>query len=465
MNLLKEMAEFQKKSEEAKRVVLEEFNKLKYDIYEVSDEKIGGIFFYDTDAILQKEKNSNHPIFKIFDINVLENRRKYTCNLNDRIILRGPDNYYFGVSYLSDLDVKKEEIVSCMIKVKDFAIKIKKEISDDMTFTYDNILDLKLILAILDIIRNSVITNLFFCLMKEKQIKDIYIYENGDIYLAKEFYELLNEIEQKFIDIILYQENRLFNNINNIIDKFILLQEKLIKEIDINEEDYKNDLYIRFRKLREADNVIENIITIRKAIENIKKLKIIDNVYVLGINYGGIELAIIANILLKKKNIDTKVGNIMKKFRKVYIEATNNQNEIDNLDIQDNSSYILLDENILTGSTIINIIKYLKLKKLNFLDAIIIQYPTIARAKNIINEIKNEDEYINFIKEIKGMLIPTNYSKLCEYRKDFIFPYMDKLGTFDLRKYEVLKNMYKNGLYNETSAVGRVSNYYKDIFM
>ena len=41
---------------------------------------------------------------------------------------------------------------------------------------------------------------------------------------------------------------------------------------------------------------------------------------------------------------------------------------------------------------------------------------------------------------------------------------MDKLGTFDLYKYELLKNLYKNGEYIEKSAVGRVAKYYENIF-
>jgi len=53
---------------------------------------------------------------------------------------------------------------------------------------------------------------------------------------------------------------------------------------------------------------------------------------------------------------------------------------------------------------------------------------------------------------------------MCEYRSDFVFPYMDKLGTFDLSKYEILKNLYKNGIYIKGSAVDRLEQYYKEVF-
>ena len=91
--------------------IFKQYNKLKSDIYELCDKNTGAVYFYDYDTIYYKEKNKSHPIFKIFDINCIENKRKYTCNLNDRILLRGPDNYYFGFAHLSDLDIKKSEVI------------------------------------------------------------------------------------------------------------------------------------------------------------------------------------------------------------------------------------------------------------------------------------------------------------------------------------------------------------------
>ena len=187
-----------------------------------------------------------------------------------------------------------------------------------------------------------------------------------------------------------------------------------------------------------------------------------NNLYVLGLNYGSIELIAIADIILERKEIKHISGNIMKKFRKVYVEAANKQNNIINNKIEKISYYIIVDENIMTGKTLENAKDYLENFTLKLLDTIIIKYPTIARIKNIANV--EESAYIELLKKIKGMLVPTYYSKLCEYRNDFIFPYMDKLGTFDLYKYELLKNLYKNGEYIEESAVGRVAKYYENIF-
>lgn len=464
MDLKKQLALYQEKAEKCLKFITEKYVKLNFELYDIFDKETGSVYLTDKDSVLLNSKNKEHPIFKIFDIDCIENHRKYTCNMNDKILLRGPLNYYFGFCYLSDLDVSNEQILNTLEYVKNFIVISKDEKYEK--FNYENILDVKNILAIMDVIRNSIITNLFFCLMKENNIKDIYVYKEEDNALANEFYELLKKVENKIYDIVFEQRYRLVEDYDEIVDEFLRLQTTLIKEINENQDDYKNDLYIRYRKSREADCVVENIMCIKYAIEEIleQKKDIINknNLYVLGLNYGSIELIAIADIILERKETKHISGNIMKKFRKVYVEAANKQNNIINNKIKKNSYYIIVDENIMTGKTLENAKDYLENFNLKLLDTIIIKYPTIARIKNIANV--EERTYIKSLKRIKGMLVPTYYSKLCEYRNDFIFPYMDKLGTFDLYKYELLKNLYKNGEYIEESAVGRVAKYYENIF-
>ena len=464
INIRKELALYQEIAEKKLKLAIDKYIKLRFELYDIYDKDTGAIYLTDKDSILLASKYKEHPIFKIFDIDCIENNRIYTCNMNNRILLRGPRNYYFGFCYLGDLDVKNKQIINTLEYVKKF-ITDSKNIKYD-GFNYDNVLDIKTVLAIIDVIRNSVITNLLFCLMKENNIKDIYLYKDGENDLINDLYDLLKKIENKIYDIILEQKYRLTEELNEISDKFLELQTTLIKEIKKNKDNYKNDLYIRYRKSREADCAVENIICIKYAIEEILTQNLdvnsIDDLYVLGLNYGSIELTAIVDIILEKKRISNISGNIMKKFRKVYVEATNTQKNITNKKIKENAYYIIVDENIMTGQTLENAKKYLKNFNLKLLDTIIIKYPTVSRVKNINNV--DENKYIELLKNIKGMLIPTNYSKLCEYRKNFIFPYMDKLGTFDLYKYELLKNLYKNGEYIKKSAVGRVEKYYKKIF-
>lgn len=459
------LAEFQTLRKLKRKNIFDQYNKLNFKIDDICDINTGAVFFEDEDSVMKKASFNNHPIFKIFDINCIDSHRKYTLNLNDKVILRGPENYYYGFCYIGDLDVKNTEIITTLKKVKKF-IKIAKKYINEEMLKYTEILDLKLVIALLDIIRNSILTNLFFLLMKENEIQDIYFFDNKKNNLINEIYELLIKVEKKAIDIIIYQSEDLEKNINLLLEKFLVIQEKLIQEINTNKELYQNDLYIRYRKSREADNIIENILCIKDAIDNIieEKREQLKDIYVFGINYGSLELACIANIMLKEEKINCCSGNIMKKFRQVYIKATNCQKEEKSSIINENKKYLLVDENIMTGQTLQKVNEYLKNYKLEKIDTIIIQYPTVARSKNIIENVEKE-EYLALINSIKGMIAPVKYSKMCEYRKDFIFPYMDKLGNFDLYKSIILKNLYKNGVYNENSSVARISEYYKERFI
>lgn len=459
------LAEFQNLRESKRKRIFNLYNKLKFEIDEICDINTGAIFLTDEDSVIKKEKCSSHPIFKIFDIDCIKPHRRYTLNLNNKVILRGPENYYYGFCYIGDLNVKINEIVTTLKKMKTF-IEITKKYIYGKKFNYNEILDIKLVMAILDILRNSILTNLFFMLMKENEIQDIHVFDNRENNLISKIYELLTLVEKKVIDIIMYQSEKLEKNIVLLLKKFIIIQEELIHEISSNVGGYENDLYIRYRKSREADNVFENILCIKYALDNSikEKRKQLNDMYIFGINYGSLELGCIASIILKNERINCYNGNIMKKFRKVYVKATNFQKAKKNNNINKNKNYLLIDENIMTGETLQKTKEYLNSYKLKNIDTIIIQYPTVARCKNIIDKVEKE-EYLTLINSIKGMIIPVKYSKLCEYRKNFIFPYMDKLGNFDLYKSTILKNLYKNGEYKNYSSVSRISEYYKDRFI
>ena len=206
------LAEFQNLRKFKRKNVVDIYNKLNFEIDDICDINTGAVFFEDEDSVIKKENFSNHPIFKIFDINCIEPHRRYTLNLNDKIILRGPENYYYGFCYIGDLDVKIIEIITTLEKVKRFA-EIAKKYIYEKKFNYTEILDLKLVMAILDILRNSILTNLFFLLMKENEIQDVYFFDNNENNLISEIYELLMQVEKKAIDIIIYQSERLERNI------------------------------------------------------------------------------------------------------------------------------------------------------------------------------------------------------------------------------------------------------------
>ena len=214
------LAEFQILKKLKRKEVFNRYNKLNFQIDNICDINTGAVFFEDEDSVIKKESFNNHPIFKIFDIDCVEPHRRYTLNLNDKIILRGPENYYYGFCYIGDLEVKNTEIITTLENVKRFA-EIGKKYIYEKKFNYTDILDLKLVMAILDILRNSILTNLFFLLMKENEIQDVYFFDNKENNLISEIYELLMQVEKKAIDIIIYQSERLERNIIILLEKFI----------------------------------------------------------------------------------------------------------------------------------------------------------------------------------------------------------------------------------------------------
>ena len=146
-NFILKLAEYQDKRKKKREDILEKYNKLNFKIDSICDADTGAIFLTDEDSVIKRKKLINHPIFKIFDIDCIEAHRKYTLNLNDKVILRGPDNYYFGFCYLGDLDVRCSEIVETLNKVKIFIDNARKQIFN-IKFSYDEILDVKLILLL-----------------------------------------------------------------------------------------------------------------------------------------------------------------------------------------------------------------------------------------------------------------------------------------------------------------------------
>ena len=249
--------------------------------------------------------------------------------------------------------------------------------------------------------------------------------------------------------------------------EFLNVQTDIILELTKMKNLYNNDLYVRYRKSRESDNIIENIVCLQfvfdKIVNNENK-KNYANILLLGINYGSIELPIISEVILKNKKINVKTGNIMKKFRVSYVSSVNKQKIMLNNNLKNIDKCILIDENFVTGNTLFCAKQYLNEIGIDCLHMISIQYPTLARYKNITDKGKTT-KFLELFKEIDGKLISVKHSKILITREKFAFPYMDKLGTFDLYKYEILKNLYKNGRYRKGSSVDRISKYYKKIFI
>lgn len=126
-----------------------------------------------------------------------------------------------------------------------------------------------MIIALLDIIRNSYITNLFFFLMKEEKINDVYIYDSDRKNFSNRIKKLLYDVEEELYNIIVHKKYDIHKNLQDIMNKFIFMQKDIIFELESDKKEYNEDLYVVYRKAREADNIFENIVCLQMAMDNI----------------------------------------------------------------------------------------------------------------------------------------------------------------------------------------------------
>ena len=135
INLREQLALYQEIAEKKLKCVIDKYVKSEFELYDIFDKETGSIYLTDKDSVLLNSKHKEHPIFEIFDIDCIENCRKYTCNMNDRILLRGAQYYYFGFCYLDDLDVKNGTQALVTYAMFDRMTK------DELDFKYNSLLE------------------------------------------------------------------------------------------------------------------------------------------------------------------------------------------------------------------------------------------------------------------------------------------------------------------------------------
>ena len=147
-----------------------------YSFNEIFDRYTGGISFEDSEILLLKEKDSKHMLFSLFEVEVFNNQLKYAYNERNKIILRGPNNYYFNMCYVEHYT--KEEMKTISNMVIEFLNKCLNTLHLKNIDIYSKIEDLKCILAILDIIRNITTIELYYLVKKQKQDESLLIIYN-----------------------------------------------------------------------------------------------------------------------------------------------------------------------------------------------------------------------------------------------------------------------------------------------
>lgn len=395
------------------------------------------------------------------DINVNKNL-KWAVHTDTKVLLRG-ENYYWGMTHLDAINKEPNFFLSYGIEVSSFLNNSIKLLSDVQNEKPSFVL-FKLLLGILDNIRNILIIFLhsaYHCEITHNNL------QTKDWKHTCNIYSLLVHHAGLFYDFLL-DENTTWKE---FIIKYKHLLEKTLIDIDpvkvfINKYSFKVEKSI-IRKWREADSFLENVLAIKIGLYEFEEIILTKNsnkrIVCLGLDYGGIELPIIAKILARDKNLHVSsallnislYGNkkVMEKalqsnnskYQLEFEKATNNIVFLDN-DISDisNEEFIIMDDNCTTARTLQITRDILVKKNASVIGAIVIRYPGTNRFLHMA--LKNHgfpdpDILLSFT---RGFVNPSPYTRLLKKGSEHA-PYLDQSGIFDKSKYRITRLLEKNG--------------------
>ena len=445
-------------------------------VWDYIDEQTGAFYIHDAEYELLKAVNPDHILFKIYDLrkdlnNSKQPRLKFALKTDSGLLLRGPLNYYYGLSFRQDggtnISLKflqrfnqyRVHFLKCCVNALKNCGHI--DIKDSITR--------RTLLGIMDSIRDYLLILINIRLQEYAGLKDrLYIFTEKD----KELYELYNLAKQNLI----YMYNCLFNNLDaNFVRNFrdFIVQKILIiaKEAEkyfftLKDFDYKKGC----RVWREIDSFYENIIAVDTSINKIlyecgfeKK-----EVLLYGIRYGSLELPIITAMLF---DVKYKYFNIKYSVGALCLKSNYNSNHKEELDTKrtfssvnrrgiDSKEYfhILMDDNLVTGRTIQIAVNMLANRNIYPEKMIVVRYPALNRIKHMFLPNHGAPDPDLFWEYVYGLTSPTPYSRLnhpYSYKKNPDDMYLDELGEFNKTRTFALNLLYKNGLYSLKGEVAQ----------
>ena len=245
------------------------------------------------------------------------------------------------------------------------------------------------------------------------------------------------------------------NDIIQLIKNVITITD--IFRIDFAKQPIKANYSKEFRVYREIDNFAENFITSCLTMQ--KDLRIYKK-GICGVCYGGLELPIImksmdnriddVSVLKFNKNVTgySKKQSLELRFFDVF-----NAGGIELFGVDKQKSYVLLDDNLLTGKTMQLALTTLYDIGIDVDKIIVVRYPGVNRISQMFMPNHGAIDYRHFFEFIEGLYFPSPYSWRDPYSSD---PYEDSLGIFDLNRRKVLECLVKNGDYSKNSEVSFV---------
>lgn len=437
-------------------------NKLfkKYDnVFRKNFEVINGlndIFEWYTGAVYFKnyeweeiEESSLKHLFKKTE----NNSSIYSLELDEGIILRSANIYYY---FSTDISRFEKPTIEQIKKWFDNCILFYDECIDALKkFNLKNNYDIRLLLGVIDNIRNIILLLLNCELLSNEHGDFIYSLnykeENIDRYVEyvnkyQKFYENLCLIRPVNLNIV----SKVINLLKDLKSSSILTKEKICK--------ISNPYILSkcFNPLREIDNYFENYIICEYSIKEISTKENTSEVNLVGILYGGLELPLIIN---NNKFLNSKI-NISFAFQNhgMYLDRQIKDKTIINKELKNygvlnkKNPTIIIDDNMMSGVTMQLIYNQLLIQnKLNITDIIVIRHPNINR----LPQLKHFDTAMNLKmidKMIYGLISDTPYTKIKE-NTNYNNMFVNELSIFSVMTEVFLKALYINNSFISDSQV------------
>ena len=397
--------------------------------------------------------DSTNPLKMVFATGT-EKSLFYALRDDFNYLLRGSKTYYYFLANRQSVDGKDFTSKDNVKEWYENNIEFLNSVVDALNIGYDysDIMSKKLVLGLLDNIRNIVLLLINHKLVSVYNEDNILINinsnENNDI---NNLYKNLYLTELLMAKICF--ENKFKLNICDVKNVVISINEIMKKE-NFNFAFGNHDYSKEYRAYREIDNFAENYLTVK--IDADKKHNN-QSFGVCGMCYGGIELPVIykvinhniEDILLFKfsKNISGYKNKQLVDLRKFNI---NNYDGITRIGNIKSSNIVLLDDNILTGKTMQLAINSfyddgLKVENIN-----VVRYPDVNRINQMFMKNHGAVDYNLFFEYVTGLCFQSPYSWVDFQENE---TYLDSLGIFDLNREKIINCLIKNHDYKENSEV------------
>ena len=387
----------------------------------------------------------------------------YSLRDNNNYLLRGSKCYYY---FLANRKSNNNTDYTSFDDVKEWYINYitfiqKCIVAINSNYIFSDIYSLKMILGILDNIRNIVILLINHNIISSYNNSNLLInLKSGEDKYINELYKILYFNDLNMSKLCFTKNCQIEkNNILKILEStFSILKYDYYQFIESGRKniDYSKE----YRAYREIDNFAENYITVMLDNEKNQNGQNNQNHCVCGICYGGIELPIIYSVINKElkdvcllkftKEVSGYKNKQLVDLRNFNINHYGGIRQIGQI-ISKNA--ILLDDNVLTGKTMQLAINSMYDINFNVSNINIVRYPSINRVDQMFLKNHGAIDYHLFFDYITGLCFPCPYSWRDENSTDL---YLDSLGIFDLNRQKILECLAKNHDFKHTSEVAKV---------